>query len=366
MKVTTGRLLRELRGVVEDLVYSSESEYPIEPFVWEIAESGELTLDKLLQSEGFLRQVEIDDVFPQHLKFPRENHPEELQAEDHKQQELIDFLRSRCKSVQVYLARKNDGCDDPETEFESFPLILAETKTGEWVGIAPEVDTDFETRMNAERLLADYDPCLEKRFWESAFSYQEHMPSQNRADFYVRFDLKSLLKSLDVPLHPDLTRSTTVSDFLVQRNEAEKLLEMAAHQNEQISESTLSLAAEIKELLVGMKLLIREYYEQYWDVERFIMKTDITKELALSHLLNATGFSRICQFIEFSKEAELYDDDPEDERYTSLKPLDELFAYNLSDLREYVVGCMSIFYLYSVGRTLHGDWVGIRTVAVWT
>jgi Nuclease A inhibitor-like protein len=72
----------------------------------------------------------------------------------------------------------------------------------------------------------------------------------------------------------------------------------------------------------------------------------------------------------FSQEAELYDEDdedPEEKRYyTSLEPLDRLLVSNLSNLREYVVGCESVFYLYDVGQNSDGDWVGVSTIATWT
>jgi hypothetical protein len=93
-----------------------------------------------------------------------------------------------------------------------------------------------------------------------------------------------------------------------------------------------------------------------------------TNQAALvDSLVDATGFSRVREFNQFGKEAELYNDHPEaGKRYMVLKPLDELLVKNLSSLREYVVGCMSVFYLYSFGETSEGDWVGVRTTAIWT
>jgi hypothetical protein len=65
----TARLFEELQQISEGLFYSTEGEYAIEPFVWEVSQQGDLTSDKLLQSEGYLQRVEIDDVFPQNLRF---------------------------------------------------------------------------------------------------------------------------------------------------------------------------------------------------------------------------------------------------------------------------------------------------------
>lgn len=366
MRATTARLFEELKQVTADLCYSTEAEYPIEPFVWEFAEKGELTLDKLWQFEGFLQQVKIDQVFPQNLKFHQNNLWDEMQVEDRKQLELIEFLRSRCQSLEVYLAQKDDGPDDVATEFEEFPLILAETATGEWIGIAPEATTDFETRLSAERLGVDYNPLLEQQFWWSAFSYKERLPPHNRADFYVRFDLESLLRSLEIPLSADLETSLTIKEFLVKLKQADSLLPIATRHTEQVSAVTLSLATEIKKRLIGIKLFTRQFCEPHQPVERFVMRIASTKELLICDLVDAMGFARVCQFIQFSQEAEGYDDPEDEERYTSLEPLDQLLTSNLSNLREYVVGCASVFYLYDVGQTLDGDWLGVSTAAVWT
>jgi hypothetical protein len=139
-------------------------------------------------------------------------------------------LRSRCKSLEVYLAQKNDGPDAVETEFEEFPLILAETEDGDWIGIAPETNADFETRLNAERLVTSYDPHVEQRIWQSAFWKLENIAPPNRADFYVRFDLESLLRNSDVLLFSDATNTLRVMDFLARDKNIEELIEYAACQ----------------------------------------------------------------------------------------------------------------------------------------
>jgi hypothetical protein len=97
------------------------------------------------------------------------------------------------------------------------------------------------------------------------------------------------------------------------------------------------------------------------------MSASANKEFVLNSLLEAVGFVNTFAFQEFSKEAENYEGYPDEmEDYTRLKPIDEFLVNNLSNLREYVVGCMSVFYLYDVGQTSDGDWIGVRTVAIWT
>lgn len=378
MNANTTRLLESLRQTTDGLLYQSEAEYPIEPFVWDIANKGALTPEKLLASEGFLRQVEVSEFFPQNLKFHGETLSAAMQAEDQKQQELIDFLRSRCKTVEVYLAQKNDAPDAPFQEFEAFPLILAETQTGEWVGIAPEVDAGFQRRMRAESLISDHDPYLEKKFWQTARDIDPSL-AQQKADFYVRFDLHSFLeKSSEIELFQTPTGSFSVRDFLIKQEGSTRLVEMFANRNVQIGSATLALASEIKEILVNMKLFATAYYGKHQEITTFVLRMATSKVSVLSDLLYATGFCGLYQFVKFSDEAEpceadfsdeaesCEDDLDEQRRYERLKSLDRLLLSNLSNLQEYIVGCKSVFYLYSVGQTVDGDWVGVLTTAVWT
>ncbi|WP_019502054.1 hypothetical protein [Pseudanabaena sp. PCC 6802] len=104
-------------------------------------------LDNLLGECNSILVIAIDRsvygyIFPQNLKFHTGDLSEEQQAEDRKQLEFIDFLRSRCKTVEVYFAEKYDAPRELNEKFESFPLILAETEDGEWIGITPEVDNE--------------------------------------------------------------------------------------------------------------------------------------------------------------------------------------------------------------------------------
>lgn len=41
-------------------------------------------------------------------------------------------------------------------------------------------------------------------------------------------------------------------------------------------------------------------------------------------------------------------------------------AENLTRIRRYEGGCMSISYLYNVGQNAASDWVGVTTVGIWT
>ncbi|MEL6398781.1 MAG: nuclease A inhibitor family protein [Cyanobacteria bacterium J06626_4] len=374
MKPTTARMLEELRQLTNGLVFSTEGDYYVDPFVWEPDEQGELTLDRLLEAEGYLEEVDIESVFPQNKQFPTETFREELFPEDEKQVELLKFLDSHCTEVQVYVVSKSDApckwaMDHPEEHstvepFEGFPIILAETKTGEWIGIAPEVKADFETRFGAKRLSTDCDPRLEQKLWQSAFRERERVPLTNRADCYVRFDTESLLESLNIPLHVGSLEGMTIAQWV--SFSGEKLSKVEACQNRKASEISLVLARKIKQILLGMELYTRQFFEPDYSVERFVMRIADSKELLLCSLTDAVGFSRVCQFTELHDDDDVYDDDSPIEKSPTLEPLDNWLLSNLTNLQEYVVGCMSIYYLYNVGQNTDGDWVGVTTVGIWT
>jgi hypothetical protein len=314
-----------------------------------------------------------------------------MQAEDLNQLEFIDFLRSRCKSVEVYIAKKFDA-PESEDEFESFPLILIETENGEWIGVAPEVDADFNARLRENISPFDSDLKKEQEFWKYARNKAEAIPSEildtislkAKSDFYVRFDLESLIKNSDIFVPDSILKRKHFGDRVPQfytrldwsYNLQKKLLESSDYNSflqievlkrQQVNKATYLLATEIKEKLLGMKLFTRQYGKPHEPVENFVMSASANKEFVLNSLLEAVGFVNTFAFQEFSKEAENYEGYPDEmEDYTRLKPIDEFLVNNLSNLREYVVGCMSVFYLYDVGQTSDGDWIGVRTVAIWT
>ena len=285
-------MLEELRQLTNGLVFSTEGDYYVDPFVWEPDEQGELTLDRLLEAEGYLEEVDIESVFPQNKQFPTETFREELFPEDEKQVELLKFLDSHCTEVQVYVVSKSDApckwaMDHPEEHstvepFEGFPIILAETKTGEWIGIAPEVKADFETRFGAKRLSTDCDPRLEQKLWQSAFRERERVPLTNRADCYVRFDTESLLESLNIPLHVGSLEGMTISQWV--SFSGEKLSKVEACQNRKASEISLVLARKIKQMLLGMELYTRQFFEPDYSVERFVMRIADTQILQQSQM----------------------------------------------------------------------------------
>ncbi|MEM9503544.1 MAG: nuclease A inhibitor family protein, partial [Cyanobacteria bacterium P01_E01_bin.43] len=298
----------------------------------------------------------------------RETPSTELTLADEKQMELLNFLQSRCVSVEVHVVSKNDALskwdrDHPDEQsiiepFEGFPIILAETDTDEWVGIAPEVY--FEEWY-------DYRPHEEESLWSTAFLFRNNVPIDDRADCYVRFNLESLLSRLDVPLRLKSGRATTVKQRFLELHE-DKLPKIMAYQNTQAEEATLSLIEEIKQRLMGMELWTKQFFEPNFHAERFVVRVSKTKQNLLSSLATAAGFTRASEFLNLNSEDDLdeYDSEAVRQSEARLKVLDQWMTDNLKNLRSYEVGCMSVFYVYKIGQNVDGDWVGVTTVGIWT
>lgn len=333
MTLKTVPLLQELEKVCKNQFFGSESEYPIVPFVWTPLEQGILTPANLLISEGFLYQKNIDEIFPQNLRSNRldllddipvdaalrqqvinfiasghhsldeinpnqiENPPlrrflsscddatKELLKNDQKQQIFLDFLKLNCKSIETYFASKNDAGHQPGDEFEAFPLIIAETVAGSWMGIMPDVHSDSSA-------------C------------------------------RTVHKHRDIELYQS--------------------------QPVPIDAATTVILEDVRVCLSDMTFITRQFYELDYEMDEFWVEFANSKEQLLSRLLYVNGFINIYEFSDFSVEPD------------ALQPLDQLLRAHLTDIREYVVGCMSVFYLYDVGQTIDGHWVGVQTTAVWT
>ncbi|MGG6239139.1 nuclease A inhibitor family protein [Nodosilinea sp. AN01ver1] len=333
MKLNTAKLLKEIEKAAQGSSFGSASDHPILPFIWEFDQKGILTPDKLLISEGFLRKENIDDIFPQNLKSKRIDLIEAIQGDDQLRQETFDFLSSSNISVDdvnvnniypqklrylfldkkslIEKMHKNDQRQKELLDFLSSNCKLVEAYK------ATKCDTDDYPGNEFESF-----PLI-----VAEFSVNQWI------GFVPKIDVDS-----------SAYRAEKIRDdaicFSKQKGETDESLDFFLN--------------EVVERLSSMKFITRQYYEPDHEVDTYILETAKNKETLLSRLMYSNGFINICRFEDFSNEFE------------NLKPLDELLRSNLTDLREYVVGCMSIFYLYDVGQTINGDWVGVRTAAVWT
>lgn len=133
-----------------------------------------------------------------------------------------------------------------------------------------------------------------------------------------------------------------------------------------VKESTLELKTKLEPLLAKLKFIVIEYYEKNQEKQGFVLEIADTRAVMMKKLLDSIGFVKTCAFKGFSENAEENDDPESREYFEKFKPLDELLKSRLTNLREYVIGGMAVYYLYDIGQTPYEDWVGVWTIAIWT
>ena len=94
----------------------------------------------------------------------------------------------------------------------------------------------------------------------------------------------------------------------------------------------------------------------------FYLTSGNSKEQTIYQLVDEINFVITSKFAPFGSVAE--SEDPQ--FFHSIQPLDQLLELNLTNLREYVIGSYCTYYLYTIGNTHSGDWVGVSNVAVWS
>ncbi|MEM9534449.1 MAG: nuclease A inhibitor family protein [Cyanobacteria bacterium P01_A01_bin.3] len=377
MKKTNSELLDELAQVSESLRFYSECDERFSPFEWKVAERDSLSILNLLESEGFLSKVSIEDVFPQSEHFPKDP-VIQIGQKDWPQVKLLSFFESRCENIEVFTTNIKDL--NSSDDYEGFPLILLETQCGEWIGMAPAVGTDFLARdagmgacsvaqLKLGKLHSNYLFDLEEDLWETAYYNEQFIADEDSANLFVRFDLNNLLNALDTAPTPSSPESLSLRDHVVQHNfkgrESGYFLDFASR-FKSLDPSTLSFASEIVGALAGTKFFVRSLYEPHQEVDRFVMWAGRNREETLEKLLEAVGFFTVYEFEDFSEDEERDIGLMDIENYTSVKPLDEFLRSNLTDLHEYMIGTQGQYYMYVLGRANQDSWIGVQTAAVWT
>jgi Nuclease A inhibitor-like protein len=146
MKSSNAELLTKLTELARDLEFPvSCSSHPIHPFIWEIEAQGELSIENLLKTEtpNFLGYSEggkimitgdLEEYWQFVISQAENRSPETL----HSYQTLIDLLQSHLTNIELLKIRT---LNDPDN---SFHIIVGMTKSGEWIGICPNIPTDAE------------------------------------------------------------------------------------------------------------------------------------------------------------------------------------------------------------------------------
>jgi hypothetical protein len=124
--------------------------------------------------------------------------------------------------------------------------------------------------------------------------------------------------------------------------------------------SFLELKNDIDWILTNNSLPVIQYYAKTI-VQEYVIEIGATKDLLIAKLLETAGLVKATTFADFSTEY----DNIQPEIVDKYKNLEQLLQSNLNNLREYVIGGMAVYHIYSIGER-EGDYFGVLTIGIYT
>ena len=131
MSTNTNEIITKLKNASQGLLWLSESEYPLEPVLWQSVE--DLTAKKLLQqlkkpSNTPVRVTDIDKFFSNAIA-EHDWYDDEQKAEVKKCRHLLEELKSNLSNITVYCVGK--------VEIDIY--IVGKTPNGDLAGVSTMV-----------------------------------------------------------------------------------------------------------------------------------------------------------------------------------------------------------------------------------
>ncbi len=313
MQDDTTQLLASINSSVQGLLFRTEADYVLKPFVWDVNTRGAFSINQLLRDAGNLVAVELDDFlsYREYLEGlelwgepeARETVRSEAAVMEQRFHTLIQILQAHTSDLQVYRVVKydegeyNDNYSNDRRSskyvFESFKILVAQVNEDCWIGISPiRSYIEFPTRPTPEKFLA-----------------RRIEPSQAEAQ---------------------------------------------------------ELEAKLKPMLANITFIGRQCYDHFDDEHQSACEFAATEDAVIDRLLHLSNFLTTWEFEGMSLGDEGLEGvgDPEDEG--KFEAIDQLLRSNLKGLRVHIVGTISMFDIYAVGQINNDDWLGVSTTAVWT
>lgn len=319
MKSENTTLVQQLTNITKDLRFPSEASQGFEAFVYEVYGNEELTLEKLMLLEGFLFPVTANDF----IEFvsseaswvtcdPSVSSLMPLEVSNEmslKYSELIKFLISNFKTLEIFLIR-NLGYANQEMRKES----LKKSKIGDpSLFLLPLVDFRESNQL-----------CIE----QEAFHILIGETFDN--------DYVAIAPKLDGSRDSKGARSRPPD---------------CSH-----NKKTVKLKNSILELTRDLEFSVIQNLS-FDRIREVIIETASTKEFVFLRLLDELDFLKISTFEKYSV---LFDE------IEKFQDLDNFLESRLTDVKDYTIGLNAVFYIYTIGRSSEGDWVGVSTSATWT
>lgn len=173
MKSSNANLLAQLEEVTPGIcLYYSDAEFGFTPVIWEVDQQGELTIENLLRTVtpavpeyqlggSIIQSANLDDYLRMIHREARKHDPDIATEIEREYQSLIKLLQSSLTLLEVAVVRELNAPD------RTFRIIFGCTKSGEWIGISPNLYAEFQEMaphgeyMNGQPLLPVYSPQTE-------------------------------------------------------------------------------------------------------------------------------------------------------------------------------------------------------------
>lgn len=129
--MTNNQITNQIKTAAEGLVFMSESDYPLEPFLWEV--TAPVTPEKVRQQTQHSQDTPVQ-VVPVDNFFSVATTPEDWYGEEEKEtvtryQNLVNILKENLRNLQVYRLGK----------IEIDVYVVGETPTGNLAGLSTKV-----------------------------------------------------------------------------------------------------------------------------------------------------------------------------------------------------------------------------------
>ncbi|AFY35903.1 nuclease A inhibitor family protein [Calothrix sp. PCC 7507] len=150
MKSSNANLLAQLEELTPGIcLYYSDSDYTFKPIIWEVDTKGELTIENLLREVTppfdeyrpggkIIKSANLDNYLQMIYQEARKYDPDIAVEIAQIYQTVIKLLQSSLTFLEVAEIRE---LNDPNSTFR---IIFGSTKSGEWIGIAPQLEAEFQ------------------------------------------------------------------------------------------------------------------------------------------------------------------------------------------------------------------------------
>lgn len=287
----------------------------VKPFIWEVAESGELTTKNLLlfnQVWGRQSITKIDlETFLERLKDRGQYYYSHVGLSEQKVRTLIDILQCKLVDIEVYL------CYFPDSIFD---IYIGKTENDVWFGVCTPVEYDY---------------------WE--------MKKRFREGYSQKFLINSSIA-------PDMDIIELQDPLMSEGFYPDEEMRESRRFRWEIGESPDEVLEKI--FLPFKFLVVREFQ----DIQEFALNFDVE----LRSLEEEGPWEKeIDVYIDpesgEASEIEVDGNTPLYPRSRDYRELDSFLKSELTNLRIYAIGVTSSldYNVYVIGNTSVGDWAGV-------